>query len=504
MPGKAALIFGLLFGFFLQAQELIYSRVFPTVSKNLPILIQNSPHAYFYVLRYNRKAHDLTLERRAKRGAEIINFTPLKLDSVNSDIYNYSNLEYRLFEHNHFTYFVFEKNLNNKKTIYFKRIDSLGKASGFTEICRMEREATWLDFKFELAGVFDGKLLIIATQKFFNQSTKKTVMVYDPERKRQIWSKNLPLENTLTGYSKGFCLSTELDLFYVMVKAQIVSYKRKYIKHTQVMAPVMFYDSLHLYKLPAANQNLQRKFLLGNLNALHSLQLRCDSGSIRVLAQVSGKHSDSTQQLMLYGFQCNKTFSGKEVANTSPLRSDLTSRLTYYDGTDFEQAAEKEFEFLSEHSDKEFTYHLTERKEGDVYKELLLWKIQNSGIQVVGQYLIPRRMLSSETWSRYTNIGQAGIASSENKYRLFMAEAQANVESDPNSIRYYRLKKKSSLSNCYLTLYSPEANAKLSKQKLHYNTTFDFIPIPYRSSQTADAVFYFTNGKQEKFAILEF
>ncbi|MCU0359356.1 MAG: hypothetical protein MUF75_01360 [Bacteroidia bacterium] len=504
MPGKATLIFGLAFWSFLHAQELVYSRLFPTVSKNLPILIQNSPHAYFYVLRYNRKAHDVTLERRAKSGGEIISFTPLKLDSVNSDIFNYSNLEYRLFEHNYFTYFVFEKSLNNKKVIYFKRIDSLGKTGGFTEICRMERDPAWRDFKFELAGVFDGKLLIIATQTFFNQTTKKTVMVYDPERKHQIWSKNLPLENALTGYSKGFCLSPELDLFYVMVKAQIVSYQRKYIKHAQIMVPVMYYDSLHLHKLPAANQNLQRKYLLGKLNALHSLQLSCDSGNVRVLAQVSAKQADSTQQLMLFGFKCSITFFDKVIANTSPLRSDLTSRLTYYDGTDFDQAADKEFEFLSEYSDKEFTYHLTERKEGDVYKELILWKIRNSGMQVVGQYLIPRRMLSSETWSRYTNIGQAGIAVSESKYRLFMAEAPANVESDPNSIRYYQLKKKASLANCYLMLYSAEADSKLLKQKLHYNATFDFIPIPYKSSQTEDAVFYFTNGKQEKFALLEF
>jgi hypothetical protein len=275
MPGKAALIFGLLFWFSLPAQNLNYSRTFPAISKNGPLLLHNTSRAFFYVLRYNRKAHDLTLERRAKPSAEILSFTPLKLDSVNSDLYNYASMDYLLFEHKANLYFVFEKTLNNTKTLYFKCIDSLGKAGGFTEIFSLNRDNNMLSFELEVAGVYDGKLLIVASHEFVNQTVKKTIHLYDPVIKKQIWAKTLPLENSSTGYSKAHCLNEHNDLFYVMVKRQAVSFKRQYVKHTQLMIPVFHYDSLHLYKLSYIGNQLQNKFLLSNLSALHSLKLRC-------------------------------------------------------------------------------------------------------------------------------------------------------------------------------------------------------------------------------------
>jgi len=504
MPGKAALIFGLLFWSLLHAQELSYSRAFPTISKNLPLLIQNTQHAYFYVLRYNRKAHDLTLERRAKPSAEILSFTPLKLDSVNSDLYNYASLDYLLFEHKGGMYFVFEKNLNNKKTIYFKHIDSLGKSRGFTEVYTLERESTLLEFDIELAGVYGGKFLIVATQKYFNQSIKKTIILYDPETKKQTWVKTLPLENNSTGYSKGYCLNEQNDLFYVMVKAQAVSYKRKYIKHMQVMVPVFTYDSLHLFKLSSLSNQLQRKFLLSDLNALHSIKLRCDSMGVSVLAQTAGKQKDNTRSIALFSFKCSNDFTKTNQPEVVPINADIKRRLTYYDGTDYEDAADKEFEFLNETVGREFTYHLTERKEGGVYKELLLWQIQNSSGKVHNSYLVARRMLSSETWSRYSEIGEAGSAILKGNYHLFMAEASANTSIDPNTAQYYQLKKKSSLGHCYLVIYTPEFNGSLTRVKLHQNLDYDFIPIDYASPESNDLVFYLSNGKQEKFAILIF
>jgi len=504
MPGKATLIFGLMFWTFLQAQDLTYSRVFPSIPKNLPIFIQNTQHDYFYVLRYNRKAHDLTLERRAKPSAEILSFTPLKLDSVNSDLYNYASMDYLLFEHKRGLYFVFEKNLNSKKSIFFKHIDSLGKAGGFKEVCSLTLESTMLDFDIELAGAYGAKLLILSTQKYLNQTTKKTIILYDLESKSEIWAKTLPLENSLTGYSKGFCLSEQNDLFYVMVKAQIVSYKRKYIKHAQVMVPTFYYDSLHLIKFSTAGNRLQKQFLVSDLSALHGLKLHCDSNEVRVLAQAAIKQNDNTRTIVLFNYSCNVDLTSAGRIETTPISPDVKRRLTYYDGTDYKDAADKEFDLVDEYFGRQYTYILTERKEGGVYKELLLWQIQNSNGKVFNHYLIPRRMLSSETWSRYTDIGEAGSALSKSNYYLFLAEAAANVTIDPNTASYYQLKKKASLSHCYLIVYTPGQNGVISKRKLHQNLGFDFIPIDYSAPETGDLVFYFSNGKQEKFAVLNF
>jgi len=501
MPGKAALIFGLLLWNAFQAQELIYSRGFPVIPKNLPLQIHNTSNGYFYVLKYNRKAHDVTLERRAKPSAVILNFTPLKLDSVNSELFNYSSLEYLLFEHKHKMYFVFKKNLNKRKSIYLKSVDSTGKASGFKEVCSLNWENTLLDFEFEWSGVYQGKLLLISTQKFFNQSTKKTAILFDVEHKQLVWSKTLPLENSLTGYSKGFCLNEKQDLFYVMVKSKILSYKRKYIKHSQIMVPEMWYDSLHLVKISLQHNQIVRIPLLQEFNALHSLNLKCDSNGVTVLAQVAGNKDSSSSTIQLFSYRCSDLFNTPGKAHFWPILPNIYNRLRYYDGTDSDLPAQKEFVFLNELSNEKYTYHLTERKEGDVYKELLLWQIQNSNGDLKNQYLIPRRMLSSETWSRYSEIGKAGTCVTVSNYHVFMAEAYSNTYTDPNKVDYYQLKKKASLGNCYLILLTPENNGTLTKLKLHHNHEFDFIPLTYTSSENRDVVFYFTNGKQEKFAI---
>ncbi len=504
MPVKAALVFALLFWTCLQAQELKYSRVFPTISKNTPLLIHNTEGGSYYVLRYNKKAHDLTLERRIKPSSEIISFTPLKLDSVNSDLYNYASMNYLLYEHKGSMYFVFEKSLNNNKTLYFKHIDSLGKSGGFTAICSLSRESNMLEFDLKVVGVYEGKLLVLASQEFVNQTTKKTISLYDPETKKLLWVKVLPIENGATGYSKAYCLNAQHDLFYVMIKRQIVNYKRKYSKHMQLMLPVFQYESLHLVKLTNQNNRLQNKVILTNFSALHSLTLRCDSMKVNLLAQIAGQLNDHTNTISLYSYNCSQMFNNKGDSAYMPLNAEIKKRLTYYDGTDFEEAADKEFQFLNENVGAHYTYHLTERIDGEVYKELLLWQIQNSNAKVINQFLIPRRMLSSETWSRHKDIGQAGSALSGAGCHVFMAEANANAFTDPNTSYYYQLKKKSSLGNCYLVMYTPENNGKLSRIRLHKNVEFDFIPLDYTSTGTNELVFYLNNGKQEKFAIFSF
>src|SRR4051812_2137249 len=119
---------------FLFSQNLTYTRDFDTKRRSVPLQIINNHPDYFHLLRYNKLAHDLTIERRAKPSGEVETFTALRLDSVNADWFDYEKLDYLFIEHNKQTYFVFEKTLNTKKAIYLKTVDSLGRSSGFKEI----------------------------------------------------------------------------------------------------------------------------------------------------------------------------------------------------------------------------------------------------------------------------------------------------------------------------------------------------------------------------------
>src|SRR5690606_23576421 len=104
------------------------SKSFPTPRKSIPLQIHCDSGNHFYMLRYNKMAHDITIERRRKSDASIVAFTPLKLDSVNANWFNYEHLDYIFFEKNGSFYFVFERVLNSQSKIYMKKIDTLGKS----------------------------------------------------------------------------------------------------------------------------------------------------------------------------------------------------------------------------------------------------------------------------------------------------------------------------------------------------------------------------------------
>src|SRR6187551_238351 len=157
----AIIIFLMNYCAFLFSQELQFSRDFIAMKKNLPVAIINNHSNYFHVLRYNKDVHDLTLERRAKPSAEILAFTPLKLDSVNASWFNYENLDYVFHEQDHHIYFLFEKVLNNKKELFLKSIDTTGKASGFKLLASLEKDNSVSDISFEYHLVDQNKLLLI-------------------------------------------------------------------------------------------------------------------------------------------------------------------------------------------------------------------------------------------------------------------------------------------------------------------------------------------------------
>jgi hypothetical protein len=504
MRNICVLIHLILFHYSLYTQELRYSKPFPSVSKNLPLVLLNKHPAYFHVLRYNRLAHDITLERRSKNDAGILCFTPLKLDSVNADWFNYANLDFQLIESDYSVYFVFKKELNNKKSLYLKRIDTLGKSSGFFEILSLEREPAWTDFEITYKNLDNGKLLIITTREFFNMSVKKTALLFDLNSHRILWTKHLPSENPFTGYSRSFTCDNNQNLYYLMVNSQVIGFKRKYSKHMQVETPVMRYDSIKVVSFLKNNEKPHSLMLLKSFNRNNSITLWAETGKLYVLSFYSRTEEDSPAPgSFLFSFCSGQKLDTIYYQQSTPLDTNIGKRLTYFDGTDIDSFWDKEFKILSADYNQSTAYNLCERREAEEYKELFFWNTDLSTGKVVNQQLIPRRLLSSEAWSRYANIGEAGACLVDSSYFVFMAEFNQNFNANLQSVKFPQLKKRSSLRFCNLILIELKRNHPVRKILLHQNGNFDFIPVPYQSAGQRDLIFYFSSGRQERFAICE-
>lgn len=452
------------------------------------------------MLRHNRKAHDLTLECRSSKNAEIIFFTPLRLDSINSKHFNYANLYYRLIEHQHNLYVVFVRELNLSKTLFFTRIDSLGKHGPFIEVLGITREANWEDFDLNLHDAGNGQILIESHILFSQNNQKKSILCYDLAKQRRRWSLQLPPENKLSGYSTAFTADDQA-LYYILLRSEITGYKRKYDKHRQLLLPDLFHDSLYLARLSLDGQIFRKSPCLSALNHVHSLRLHSDSNSLRLYAQVSRTLSVHEEaNLLFYAAAFEKAALRSLHEDYFPLSEDLNKRLKYFDGTDSDRPSDKDFTLLKEWHTGTRYLHLTERKEGGIYKELLLWEYDEQTNRLVNCGLIPRRMLSSETWSKFPDIGEALLTGPGEDPSVYLAEAPENNRLDPNTAQYYDLVKQSTIRGCNLVQYRITANKRLEKKVLYRNTGFDMIPTRVEYSGRGPLIFYLSNGKQEKFA----
>jgi hypothetical protein len=163
------------------SQSLTFSEVFQTHKKNIPLAILNNHPRFFHVLRYNKIAHDLTIERRSKPSAAIVAFTALKMDSVNADGFNYENLNYLWYEYKNRQFFVFEKFVNLKRTVYLKIIDTACHSSGFIELAALEKDGNIKDFGFTFVRQGENELLIVGTLQYHNGVTMRSAVLYDAE-----------------------------------------------------------------------------------------------------------------------------------------------------------------------------------------------------------------------------------------------------------------------------------------------------------------------------------
>ncbi len=481
----------------------VYSRDFEARKKNVPLAIINNHANYFFMLRNNKAAHDLTIERRAKPSAEIISFTPLKLDSINADWFNYDNLDHLFFEHNYHVYFLFEKVLNSKKVLYLKIIDTLGKASGFIELAALEKEKGVTEINFEYKRSYSNNILIIASQTFGNFLIKKTALLFDVEKRKTVFTKKLPIENEATGYSTAFEVNAANDLFFVLIKAHIVSYKRKYVDHAQVSVPVFFYDTLNMVAfLNNRPFPLKRSLAINNLTGLKNIRVVANQ-DVSVIAHVSMQQKNGENTTYFLVQKMSNDLLNDIYAVLTPLDSAIKESLTFFDGTDYKEATDKDYGFLKNFSNGKTDLQLVERVEDYYYKELLLLQSDLQTGKVTDQKIIPRKIYSFKGRTRFKNIGRVMPFMYKDKLNIVVLESPANFKKEPGDFNYHRFKKETNLWRSNLVMYSVNANGKVDKKLVYHNSNLDAVPLSYEAENCNDIIIYLNNNKVEKFLILQ-
>lgn len=483
------------------AQTLQFTEEFESSKSLVALQILNSRESSFDVLRYNKAAHDITVERRDKRSGGILWFRPLKLDSVNAGWFNYEDLDYLFFADNQFVYFVFEKAINTKKSVFIKRIDDNGVSSGFKELGFLDKDEQVQSFDFKIKYK-KSELLLVGEQYYVGASSKKVVLLFDLQAWKPRWVKKLPLENNLTGFSSNYEWNPRGDLYYVMGSARENGVRRQYVNNTQQYKPIFAYDSLFVARL-SHPENTLSAHKINNRDSMRvkSVSLVCDTSEVWFNCYYSDDKEDRYAKLFFKSQCYNRDLSQRTKDKETGLNPSIVQQLTFFDGGDYNGANEKEFSMLSSLKNDSCLISMAERKEPNYAKEILFWRTSTGDAAVRTQLLLPRKVFYFANRVRFKQVENTWSQLKGNTCYFFVLENRANASITPDKFSYHSFVMQPYLDGGTLTCYQVRENGKTEKQVLFKNGDYDYVPLAYQTLQP-DVVFYFNKGKKEKFAIL--
>ncbi|MBS1650874.1 MAG: hypothetical protein JSU07_02590 [Bacteroidetes bacterium] len=485
------------------SQNVVLSRELPSIKKNVPLQILNCNKNYFYVLRYNKISHDFILERRAKRTAEMLSFKALRLDTINSKYFDLENLDYLITEIDHKFYFLFVREYNKSKELFLNEIDTLGKSSGYIKIGQIEQEGKIIDFSIEFKITDSNNLLIIAAIMYENNSTKKIALLFNPKTHNPIWIKKLPFENTYTGYSASFTCNNNNDLYFFQIKSHLNGYKRIFQDNRQTSAPYFFYDSLILVGI-LADQKIPIKHVLpiSNLTALHSATIAVFDKKISCFTHFSINNSKNESVQSFYTENISSDFSKIFNSKTHVFPKNIINQLTFYDGTDFDQAGYKDYyiHFFQKHGNNIF--YQAERKEVNYVKEIIYANINEQTNELADTKVIPRKMSYFEHRTRFSKIGNSMVFLSDSSIINIHLENKKNIDVLCSTFQFSKFEKQNELWNSNLVAYIQSYSGTEKKKLIYTNAQYDAVPMKYSGTQ-ADFVFYLVNGDKEKFGFVD-
>jgi hypothetical protein len=181
----------------------------------------------------------------------------------------------------------------------------------------------------------------------------------------------------------------------------------------------------------------------------------------------------------------------------TPLNAKLKEQLTFYDGTDYNYPADKEYSFLKRMNDEDCNV-LCERRDENYYKELLFFRMDRSSGMIVNQELIPRKIYDDKT--RFKNIEAVANFKCGTDMHFVVLENKANTEKASGKFIYNEFSKQKSFSG-NMVFYTLKSGAGMQKKVYYESSGYDFIPLKYYSNQ-CDFIFYLNRYKFEKFGFL--
>lgn len=486
------------------SQDLHLSRNFEARRKSIPVEILNNHPSHFYVLRLNNVVHDITVERRAKPSAEILAFTPLKLDSVNADWFDYGNLDYLFFEEGSHVFFVFEKVRNSKKTVYLKIIDSLGKSGGFIELATMERDNSSFDMEFVVKRTSDNNILVVGSRYGVNGITRRTATLFDIHTRRIAWVKKLPLDRSATEFSGSYECSREKDLFYMRTRSSIVAYETVYRNNIRYDEPILKLDSIFVCKWEHGSEYPVKAGIDANgiTNLKNATVLLKDSTVLLSLQGYNEYISEDSVEALFVNVKLKLPDLEEIYTKATPYSYLIKKQLTFYDSPQKEYY-HKQHRLINSYPAGQSLYAVAERTEGYYYKELLLWKTDLANGDVPFQKIIPRKIFFFKNRTRFKNIGKVMTAAFKDSLSVMVLESPGNFKKDADVYDYRAFRKETKLYNSNLVAYSLQKDGRLRKKLIYRNSDFDLVPLKYESLGQKDAVFYLNNSKFERFAILQ-
>ncbi|MCE3228807.1 MAG: hypothetical protein K0S32_3358 [Bacteroidetes bacterium] len=457
------------------SQNITFTKVFETRKKSVPVAIINNHETYFHVLRYNKSAHDLTIERRKKPNGEIVAFTPLKLDSINAKWFDYENLDYLIFEDNYKLYFVFTQELITENNTYLKIIDTTGKSEGFF---RLATGSTGSDngVKTRVYQTKGNKILVRNTNyQLLNDYERNVLTLFDPKTKKQIWKKELPRENAETLGS--FEINDSDDLYYINYRSNM--FTPLYICKSEV-------NSKEVQKYPLS---------ITNFGSVRSGVIIAEGNTVLFSGLVT-EQKEKRLRYLFYTEKLKNDFSEIIYSKTFPLPDTIRQQLTFYDGT---EQKEPEFKFYYKQNiflNKNKLQFVSQRTSKDNYNELLCWNTNVQSGNLNNIEVVPRKTFYFASRTRFRNAGEAMSTFKKDSLSIFVSEHPGNFGMSGKNFNFNKYKKQNGTIGNLVRYKSG------NKSLIYKGRDFDLVPMRYISENTSDDVFYFVSRKKEKFGLL--
>ncbi len=483
-------------------QEPVFTREFESLRGNVPMKIINPDGPFFYLLRYNKLIHDLIVEKRSKASGNIVRLTPLKLDSVNANWFDYDNLDYLFFKSGDKLCFAFEKVLNTKRSIFVNTIDSSGRASRLRELVALERTQAIENTRFIFKKTTAERLLIVSQEYLKNTGIRKTALLFDPPSGQTVAAYKLPLENELTGHAVFFECDKSGNLYFLQQYTQVLGYRRIYIDRNQINVAVRSTDSLFAGGITQQEELLARKKInLPDSTGIENAELRVQHDSLLIGLHEKEFYGGQEGRMGFSSYLLDTKLTSVKSSRRYSLSEEATKQFIFYDGSDDNTPASRDYKSVARYRSGNKLWMLAGREDENYSKELVVWNVDIGDAAIGAPAILPRKLFFFTKRSRFKNIGGVQCLATSSALCCYLLENPQNSGIMPAKFDFHQFNMQRNAAGANFVEYRFGNDGNVSKRVVYTNRDFEVIPVLYESS-TPQLLFYLTNGKKERFAIL--